>query len=146
MPTRPTDLYTNNHWYFEIPGLVSPHFHMLEGIEKKSGEVSIVDGSTNIKHKFSSQLMEFNDIVLTRAMDGSIDDESMKELVRLSLDYGQRFDGQLIKMHNHQEVFRILFLGLRIKNVAHPSLDTSAEERYDIKYTVSVSEWVEVGL
>ena len=144
MPLRPTDLYTNNHWYFEIPGLISPHFHTLEGIEQKSGEVFIVDGSTNIKHKFSSQLKEYNDIVLTRGMDGSVDDESMKKKKKKCMNEGFRFDGNLVKMHNGQEVFRILFLGCRIKNYAHPSLKTDGEERYDNKYTLSVSEWVEI--
>ena len=144
MPLRPTDLYTNNHWYFEIPGLISPHFHTLEGIEQKSGEVFIVDGSTNIKHKFSSQLKEYNDIVLTRGMDGSVDDETMKVLTQKCMNEGFRFDGNLVKMHNGQEVFRILFLGCRIKNYAHPSLKTDGEERYDNKYTLSVSEWVEI--
>lgn len=144
MPLRPTDLYTNNHWYFEIPGLISPHFHTLEGIEQKSGEVFIVDGSTNIKHKFSSQLKEYNDIVLTRGMDGSVDDATMRVLVQKCMNEGFRFDGNLVKMHNGQEVFRILFLGCRIKNYAHPSLKTDGEERYDNKYTLSVSEWVEI--
>lgn len=144
MPLRPTDLYTNNHWYFEIPGLISPHFHTLEGIEQKSGEVFIVDGSTNIKHKFSSQLKEYNDIVLTRGMDGSVDDQTMRVLSQQCMNEGFRFDGNLVKMHNGQEVFRILFLGCRIKNIAHPSLKTDGEERYDIKYTLSVSEWVEI--
>ena len=144
MPLRPTDLYTNNHWYFEIPGLISPHFHTLEGIEQKSGEVFIVDGSTNIKHKFSSQLKEYNDIVLTRGMDGSVDDETMKGLTQKCMNEGFRFDGNLGKMHKGQEVFRILFLGCRIKNYAHPSLKTDGEERYDNKYTLSVSEWVEI--
>ena len=35
-------------------------------------------------------------------------------------------------------------LGCRIKNYAHPSLKTDGEERYDNKYTLSVSEWVEI--
>ena len=116
----------------------------MEGIEEKSGEVFIVDGSTNIKHKFSSQLKEYNDIILTRGRDGSIDDATMRALAQQCMNNGFRFDGNLVKMHNSVEVFRILFLGCRIKNVAHPSLKTDAEERYDMKYTLSVSEWVEV--
>lgn len=144
MPLKPVDLYTNNHWYFEIPGLVSPHFHTLEGIEKKSGEVSIVDGATNIKHKFASQLKEFNDITLTRAKDGSADDLTMTVLSEECINNGFRFDGNLVKMHNGKEVFRILFMGCAIKNVAHPSLKTDGEDKYDVKYTLSVSEWVEI--
>lgn len=145
MSLKPTDLYVNNHWYFEIPGLLSPHFHTLEGIEVQSGEVSIVDGITNVKHKFSSQLKNYNDIVLTRAKDGSIDDHTMNAIAQECLNSGMRFDGNLVKMHNGKEVFRILFLGLRIKNVAHPTLNTEGEERYDVKYTCSVSEWIELG-
>lgn len=144
MPNRPTDLYVTNGWYFEIPALVSPHFHTLEGIEQKSGEVKIVDGSTNITHKFSSQLKEYNDIVLTRAMDGSVDDVTMKMLVQQCMNEGFRFDGQLVKLHNGKEVFRIVFMGMRIKNYAHPTYKTDAEEKLDLKYTCSVSEWIEL--
>lgn len=144
MPLKPTDLYTANHWYFEVAGLISPHFHTLEGVEQKSGEVFIVDGSTNIKHKFSSQLKDYGDVTLTRAMDGSVDDQTMRVLVQKCMNEGFRFDGNLVKMHNGREVFRILFLGCRIKNYAHPSLKTDSEERYDVKYILSVSEWVEI--
>lgn len=146
VPNKPTALYTANNWYFEIPGLLSPHFHTLEGINQKSGEVSIVDGGTNIKHKFSSQLKDYGDIVLTRAYDGSVDDLAMQTLVNLSMNTCTRFDGNLVKAHCGKEVFRILFLGLRIKDVAHPTLNTDSEDRYDVKYTCSVSEWQEIRL
>lgn len=144
MPLRPTNLYTANNWYFEIKGMVSPHFHKLEGISKTSGEVSIVDGATNIKHKFSNQLKEFSDISLTRTYDGSVDDIFMLALSKLMFDTCLRIDGNLVKLHCGKEVFRILFLGLRMKGEAHPSLDTESGERYDVKYDFSVSEWVEV--
>ena len=144
MGLKPTDALTANHFYFEVPGLISPHFHKLEGISQKSGEVFIVDGSTNIKHKFSSQLKDFGDITLTRTLDGSVDDVSMRALVQQCMNEGFRFDGNLVKMHNGQEAFRVLFLGLRIKEVQYPSLDTSSEERFDTKYVCSVSEWVEL--
>lgn len=144
MPLRPTDAYVNNGWYFEVPGLVSPQFQQLEGISKTSGEVVVVDGATNIKHKFSSQLKDFGDIVLTRPKDGSIDDTTMRVLEDQCLNTGFRFDGNLVKLHNGQEVFRILFLGMRIKKVEHPSLNTGGEDLYNMKYTCSVSEWVEI--
>ena len=144
MSSKPTDALTANHFEFEVPGLISPHFHKLEGISQKSGEVFIVDGSTNIKHKFSSQLKDFGDITLTRTLDGSVDDISMRLLVKQCMDNGFRFDGNLVKKHNGKEAFRILFLGLRIKEVQYPSLDTSSEERFDVKYVCSVSEWDEL--
>lgn len=144
MATKPTDALTANHFYFEVPGLISPHFHKLEGISKKSGEVFIVDGSSNVKHKFSSQLKDFGDITLTRTPDGSVDDVSMRALVDQCLNEGFRFDGNMVKLHNGQEAFRIMFLGLRIKEVQYPSFDTASEERMDVKYVCSVSEWIEL--
>lgn len=144
MSAKPVDALTANHFLFEVPGLVSPHFQKIEGISKKSGEVVIVDGSTNIKHKFSSQIKEFGDITLSRVYDGSVDDRSMRALTDQCMNEGFRFDGNLVKMHNGQEAFRIIFLALRIKEVQHPSLDTGSEERYEVKYICSVSEWVEV--
>ena len=143
-PSRPTAVYTNNNWYFEIPGIVSPNFQKLSGIEASSGEVTIVDGVTNLKHKFSSQIKEFSDVTLERAYDGSEDDNYMRALQKISLVEGQRFDGQLVKLHAGREVFRILFLGARLKKVSHPSLDTGGEDIYNVSYTLSVTEWVEI--
>lgn len=144
MPTRPGDLYTNNHFYLEIPGLISPQFHTVEGIGIESGEVSIVDGYTNILHKFSSQLKKAKDVTLTRSKDGSADDAALKVLSKKCLDEGFRFDAQLVKRHNGNEVFRIILLGCRIKMVDYPTHQTDAEERYDMKFVLSVTEVVEL--
>ena len=141
---RPDNLFATSHWTFEIPGTTFPNFQKLEGISKTSGEISIVDGVTNIKHKFSSQIKDFGEITLTRPYDGSVDDIFMQTLEKFSFDLGGRIDGNLVKYHNGQEVFRIMFFGMRMKEVTHPSLDTSAEERYDVMYKFSVSEWEEV--
>lgn len=144
MPTRPVDLYTSNHFYMEVPGLISPQIHTVEGIGIESGEVSIVDGFTNIQHKFSSQLKKAKDVTFTRAKDGSADDLAMKALADKCLDEGFRFDCHLVKRHNGKEVFRILLLGCRIKTVDYPTHQTDAEERYDMKYVLSVTEVVEL--
>lgn len=141
---KPTDALVTNGWYFEIPGLVSPHFNSLAGIERKSGEVVVVDGTTNIMHKFSDQLKEFGDITLMRTKDGSVDDKTMKALADKCLNTGFRFDGQLVKNHNRQEAFRIVFLGARIKVEKHPDLKTDGKEKYDMTYTLSISEWQEL--
>lgn len=144
MPTRPNDLFTSNHFYLEIPGLVSPQFHTVEGIGVESGEVTLVDGYTNIQHKFSSQLKKAKDVTLTRSKDGSVDDLALKALTKKCLDEGFRFDCHLVKRHNGNEVFRILLLGCRIKTVDYPTHQTDAEERYDMKYMLSVTEVVEL--
>jgi hypothetical protein len=135
MPTRPVDLYTTNHFYFEIPGLISPQFHTVEGIELESGDVTIVDGSTNIQHAFSSQLKRYNDIVLVRSYDGTVDDQAMRTLVNACINEGYSFDGALVKQHFGEEVFRVLFLGMRIKRVQYPTMQTDAEEKLDVRYT-----------
>lgn len=141
---RPDNLFASSHWTFEIPGTTFPNFQKLEGISKTSGEISVVDGTTNIKHKFSSQIKDYGEITLTRPYDGSVDDDFMRALEVFSFEGGNRFDGNLVKYHNGVEVFRIMFFGLRLKEITHPSLDTSAEERYDVAYKCSVSEWTEV--
>lgn len=141
---RPQNLYTANSWYFEIQGMVSPHFHTLSGIKKSSGEVSIVDGVTGIRYKFSDQIKEFGDITLTRAYDGSVDDDFLRTLQAVSLDNGFKFDGNLVKLQNGSEVFRILFLGMRMKDVEHPQLGTDSQNRYDVQYMFSVTEWQEI--
>jgi len=143
-PLRPTNLFTANSWYFEIQGLLSPHFHQLSGIKKSSGEVSIVDGSSGVRYKFSNQIKEFSDITLVRAYDGSVDDDFMRTLTKLSLDGCLKFDGNLVKMHCGKEVFRIIFLGMKMKDTEHPQLRTDSEEKYDMLYMFSVTEWQEV--
>ena len=143
MSTKPVDALTANHFYIEMAGLVSPHFQKIEGISKKSGEVVIIDGSTNTKHKFSDQLKEVGDITLTRVYDGSVDDITMRLLVEQCLNEGFRFDINMVKMHNGQEAFRIIILGMRIKEVQHPNYDTGSTERLEVKYVCSVSDYVE---
>jgi hypothetical protein len=144
LPLRPTNLYTNNSWYFEIQGLISPHFHTLSGIKKSRGEVMIVDGVTGLEYKFSSQIKKFSDITLVRAYDGSVDDTFMRSLTELSLNGCFKFDGNLVKLHCGREVFRILFLGMGMNDTEHPQLRTDAEEKYDMQYKFSVTEWQEI--
>jgi hypothetical protein len=145
-PLTPTNVFSANGWYFEIQGLVSPHFNRLSGIKKSTGEVSIVDGSTGIRHKFANQIKEFGDITLVRAYDGSVDDNYMRQLTKLSLDGCTKFDGNLVKLQCGKEVFRIIFLGMKMKDTEHPELRTDSEERYDVQYMFSVTEWQEIPI
>ena len=59
---KPTTVMMANGWYFDLPGLISPHFQTLEGINRKTGTTEIVDGGTNIKYQFSDQIIEFGQI------------------------------------------------------------------------------------
>jgi len=142
---RKENLYATSHWTFDIGGLVAPDFQKISGLSKKTGEIKYVDGTTNITHKYSSQIFDFGEITATRPLDGGIDDSGMETLTELSLHKGQRFDGQLIKFHNGEEVFRIMFFGLQMKEVKYPDYDAEAEARHDIDYTFSVSHWQKIN-
>ncbi|MCE7766847.1 hypothetical protein GQL56_29930, partial [Pseudomonas putida] len=69
-PQRPNDLYVNNGWYLEIPGLVSPHFETLEGVQKAANKVSIVDAGSNKKYQFGTQIIDFGEMSLSRTYQG----------------------------------------------------------------------------
>jgi len=138
------NLYANNHFEIKIPGLVTPDFQEMDGLEKSMGEISKVSGDTNIKYKFSSGIKDYGEITLTRPYDGSVDDALILALEKFSFDDGNRVDATLVKYHNKQEVFRILLFGLMLKKVTYPGMGTANEDRFDMKYTFSVSSHEEV--
>lgn len=143
-PQKPQGLYVVNGWYLELPGLVSPHFETLEGLSKKTGTVDIVDAGTNIRYKFNGQIIDFGQITLTRTMDGTIDDISMRTLVEASIRQGVKYAGALVKMHFGNEVYRILFDGLGFKEENYPTFDINAEEKQQISYVATVDSWIMV--
>lgn len=143
-PQRPNTAYVVNGWYFELPGLISPHFETLSGLNKKTGTVEIVDGGTNVKYKFASQIIDFGQITLSRTRDGSIDDRALNLLVDSSIRIGSKFAGVLVKLHFGVEVFRIAFEGLRFAELNHPDYNTLGEDKLLMQYMATVDGWVEI--
>ena len=143
-PQKPKNVYVVNGWYLELPGLISPKFETLSGLSKKTGTVEVVDAGTNVKYKFSSQIIDFGQIGLTRAMDGSVDDNAMDALVNLCINSGQKFTGTLIKLHFGAPVFTIAFEGLRFSEDNWPDLNIEGEEKLIKTYVATVDTWLKV--
>jgi hypothetical protein len=140
--SRPTTVFMANGWYFDMPGLVTPRFQTLEGINRKTGTTDIVDGGDNIKYQFSDQIQEFGQITLARTRDGSVDDYTMDLLVTASLREGATYSGTLYKLNWRKRVFSIGFVGLMFIEDAHPTLETGSSEQYSQRFTAIVHEWL----
>lgn len=142
LPQKPTALYVTNGWYLELPGLVSPKFETLSGLKKSTGQVEIVDAGTNIKYKFSGQILDFGQITLSRTMDGSTDDIAMQFLVQNAMSSGLKIAGVLVKRHFNNIVFSIAFDGLLFIDETYPDFDINAEEKLMVQYTATVDTWL----
>lgn len=140
-PQRPTDLYVVNGWWLEMPGLVSPHFETLEGIQRTANKVEIVDAGTNKKYKFGTQIIDYGELTLTRTMQGTADDEALENIVRMMIQGGLKLPVSAVKTHNGEVVFRILFTGFNIHSETHPTMDVNAEEKYLITYAATCDDW-----
>lgn len=140
-PQRPTDLYVVNGWYLEIPGLVSPHFETLEGVQKTSNKVDIVDAGTNTKYKFGTQIIDFGEMTLTRTYQGTVDDITLETLVQTMIQEGLKLPVTAIKMHNKREVFRIQFDGFNIHSTTMPTFDVNGEEKFLVQYMATCDGW-----
>jgi hypothetical protein len=136
-PRTPKTLYVNNGWWMEIPTLVSPHFQTLEGVGIGTGTVDIVDAGSQIKYKFSSQVLDANEMTLTRTLDGSSDDATMNALFDRCVRDGYKFNCSFVKTHNGAEVFRYSFVGFRFVTKSDPTLDVNGEDKYLMSYTAT---------
>lgn len=144
LPNKPTDLFVTNGWYLELPGLVSPHFETLEGVQKTSQSVEIVDAGTNNKYRFPGQIMDYGEMTLTRTAQGTPDDLTLDAMVDAMIRQGIKVNAVAVKLHHGVEVFRILFEGFRIAGVTYPSFDVNAEEKFTLNYTATCDSWTKL--
>jgi hypothetical protein len=141
-PVRPTDLLVTNGWYLEgLPGLVSPHFETLEGIQVVSNSVEIVDAGTNKKHRFSSQILDYGTMTLTRTLQGNLQDSILQGLAETMIRFGAKYNVRGIKLHHQAPAFIVLFQGFRISAVNFPTWDVNAEEKHLVTYAATADEW-----
>lgn len=140
-PQRPKDLFVTNGWYFEIPGLISPHFETLEGVQKTANKVEIVDAGTNKKYKFGTQIIDFGDLSITRTYQGTVDDIALEKLVDLMIGEGLKLPVTAVKLHNRQEVFRVQMDGFNIHSKQMPTFDVNAEEKFTVTYQATCDDW-----
>lgn len=137
-PQKPQDVYVVNGWYLEIPvpGIMSDGlFETLEGLGKQSGVVEVVDAGTNRKFKFTDQLTDFSDMTLTRPYNGTAADRAMEVLVTTMIETGVKVPVTAVKLHQGQEVFRVLFEGFAFSAANYPTFDVGGSDKFVVSYT-----------
>jgi hypothetical protein len=140
-PRTPNDLYVVNGWWLEAPTLVSPHFQTFDGLGINTNTVDVVDAGTNIKYKFSGQIMDAQEMTLTRTLDGSSDDAALDALFDQCIREGFKFPCNIVKLHHRVEIFRIALVGFRFVNKTMPSFDVNSEEKFLVSYTATCDYW-----
>ena len=143
-PQRPQDLYVVNGWYLEIPvpGIGSDGlFETLEGMQKQSGSVEVVDAGTNRKYKFGNQLTDYGEMSLTRTYQGNVTDRALEVLVTTCIETGLKLPVRAVKMHQGKEVMTIVFEGFRFQAVTYPSFDVNSGEKFLVSYSATCDGW-----
>ena len=145
IPQRPTDLFVTNGWYLEgFPGLISPHFETLEGVQKTSNSVELVDAGSNRKYKFPTQIIDFGEMTLTRTLQGNTDDTILELGAEAMIQQGVKINCFAVKLHHLAEVFRIAFEGFRIVSMTYPSFDVNGEEKFLVSYACTCDGWTKI--
>ena len=143
-PQKPQDIYVVNGWYLNIPvpGIMTDGlFETLEGMQKSSGVVEVVDAGTNRKYKFTDQLVDYGEMTLTRPYNGSAADRAMEVLVNTMIDNGLKLPVTAVKMHNGKEVLTIIFEGFAINSANYPTLDVNGSEKFMVSYSAHCDGW-----
>lgn len=141
---KPQDVYVTNGWYLNIPfaGIMNNGlFETLEGIQKSSGLVEVVDAGTNKKYKFTDQLTDYGELTLTRPYNGSAADRAMEALVSTMIETGAKLPVTAVKMHQGKEVFTIVFEGFAFHSTSFPTLDVAGTEKFMVTYTAHCDGW-----
>lgn len=143
-PQKPQDIYVVNGWYLNIPvpGIMTDGlFETLEGMQKSSGVVEVVDAGTNRKYKFTDQLVDYGEMTLTRPYNGSAADRAMEVLVNTMIESGLKLPVTAVKMHNGKEVLTIIFEGFAINSANYPTLDVNGSEKFMVSYSAHCDGW-----
>lgn len=143
-PQKPQDVYIVNGWYLNIPvpGIMADGlFETLEGMGKSTGVVEVVDAGTNKKYKFTDQLVDYQDMTLTRPYNGSAADRAMEVLVNTMIETGLKLPVTAVKMHNGKEVMTIIFEGFAFFSASYPTFDTGGAEKFTVSYQAHCDGW-----
>lgn len=143
-PQKPQDVYVVNGWYLNIPvaGIMSDGlFETLEGMQKSSGTVEVVDAGTNRKYKFTDQLVDYGEMTLTRPYNGSAADRAMEMLVNTMIENGIKLPVTAVKMHQGKEVMTIVFEGFAFNAANYPTFDTGGSDKFTVSYTAHCDGW-----
>lgn len=143
-PQKPQDVYVVNGWYLNIPvpGIMADGlFETLEGMQKSSGVVEVVDAGTNRKYKFTDQLVDYGEMTLTRPYNGSAADRAMEVLVNTMIENGLKVPVTAVKMHQGKEVLTIVFEGFAFNAANYPTFDVGGSDKFVVSYTAHCDGW-----
>lgn len=139
-----TDVIPQNGWIMEVgTGLVSPHFHKLTGLNRKTGTVEVVDGGTNRKFFFSDGIIEHDKISVTRSRDGSAADRVFAQWIRDVFANGGKKNGQMVQFRHGREILRINFQGMLFNDYTLADFDTHGSDKSDQTYQCACDWWEE---
>ena len=143
-PQKPQDIYVVNGWYLNIPvpGIMSDGlFETLEGMQKTSGTVEVVDAGTNRKYKFTDQLVDYGEMTLTRSYNGSATDRAMETLVNTMIENGLKLPVTAVKMHHGKEVMTIVFEGFAFSAANYPTFAVDSSDKFTVSYAAHCDGW-----
>lgn len=143
-PQKPQDVYVVNGWYLNIPvaGILADGlFETLEGLQKSSGTVEMVDAGTNRKYKFTDQLVDYGEMTLTRSYQGNAADRAMEVLVNTCIEQGLKLPVTAVKMHHGKEVMTIIFEGFGFNSANYPTFDVAGSDKFTVSYAAHCDGW-----
>jgi len=144
--STPNDLIPVNGWVMELPGLTSPQFHKLQGLSKKTGVMTTIDGGTNRQFSFSDGILECGPITIVRTRDGSADDKAFAAYVADVVASGKKINGTFVQFRHGKQVLKVLFTGLLMNDYKLSDFDTLSKgdgSKSDQTYVAQVDNWEE---
>ena len=131
-----TEAYRTNEFVVEIEGITSPGIQHVTGLDEGTVEaIEQPDGGSNVKHKISSGLINYEDLTLERNMDGTQTDTEFRdwftEMFKLDgtgAGSQLRRNGSVVKLQFGKEVLRFAFEGAWIKSSKFSDLNAGSSE------------------
>lgn len=130
------EAYRISEFVVEIEGMESTGITKVRGLsEGRVDPIEQSDAGTNTTHEISSDIVQYDDLILERNMDGSQADEAFRTWfsTMFALDgtgrgSGLRRNGSVIVKHFGDEVLRFAFEGAWIKSSQFSDLDAGSSE------------------
>ena len=145
--SAPNDLIPVYGWVLDLPGMSSPQFHKLQGLSKKTGVMTIIDGGTNTAFNFSDGIEENGPVTITRPRNGSADDKAFASFIASAIATGKKINGSMTQRRHGKVVLKILLTGLLMNDYKLTDFDTQSKgdgAKSDQTYIAHVDHWEEV--
>lgn len=121
--TFPIDSVPVNGWIMELPGMANPHITKVQGLNRKTGVMEVVDGGSNRKFFFSDGVLEHGPLTIMRTRDGSPEDAAFSNFFDSIIGTGAKIDGTLIQFRHGNQVLKIQFTGLLMNEQSLTDMD-----------------------